>query len=101
MIPKAVLERKDIPFPDFDTQGSGVTIHALEQHENSLSHELAKRREQLLSLVLTERTRLAYQHENAQLLNGSRNNKSTRLPRPQTISSWTQSTQDNARTTFL
>lgn len=58
MIPKAVLERIDIPLPDLDTQVRIVAIHTLAKHESSLLRELGERRERLTSLVLTERARL-------------------------------------------
>ena len=63
MIPKAVLERIDIPLPDLATQNRIVAIHALARHESSLLRELAERRARLTSLVLTERARLAHQKE--------------------------------------
>ena len=60
MIPKAVLERIDIPLPDLATQNRIVAIHALVKHESSLLRELAERRERLTGLILTEQARLAH-----------------------------------------
>lgn len=59
MIPKAVLERLDVPLPDLDTQRHIAAIHALAQQEGRLLHKLAHRHQQHTGLMLRERARLA------------------------------------------
>ena len=61
MIPKAVLERLDIPLPDLETQHHIATVDALARREGGLLRELADRREQFNSLILSERARLSQQ----------------------------------------
>ena len=61
MIPKAVLDRLDIPLPDVETQHHIATMDALARREGNLLRELAGRREQFNSLILSERARLAQQ----------------------------------------
>jgi hypothetical protein len=61
MIPKGVLERLDIPLPDLETQHRIATMDALARREGGLLRELADRREQFNSLILSERARLAQQ----------------------------------------
>lgn len=61
MIPKTVLERLDIPLPDLETQHRIAAMDALARREGGLLRELADRREQFNSLILSERARLAQQ----------------------------------------
>jgi len=61
MIPKAVLERLEIPLPDLETQHQIATVDALARREGGLLRELADRRAQFHSLILSERARLAPQ----------------------------------------
>ena len=61
MIPKAVLERLEIPLPDLENQHRIATFAALSRREGGLLRELADRREQFNSLILSERARLAQQ----------------------------------------
>ena len=61
MVPKTVLERLDIPLPDLKTQQRIAARHALTRREGGLLRELADRRGQFNSLILSERARLAQQ----------------------------------------
>ena len=58
MVPKAVLERLDVPLPDLDTQRRIAAVHALTQQEGRLLHQLAHRRQQHTGLLLRELARL-------------------------------------------
>lgn len=59
MIPKGVLERLEIPLPDLETQHHISTVDALVRREGGLLRELADRRAQFHSLILSERARFA------------------------------------------
>lgn len=61
MVPKTVLERLDIPLPDLKTQHRIAAMDALARREGGLLRELADRRGQFNSLILSERARLAQQ----------------------------------------
>ena len=63
MIPMSVLQDLDIPLPDLATQRRIVDLHALAARETGLLHDLAARREQLLTHILGEAARLADQHK--------------------------------------
>lgn len=64
MVPKAVLERLDVPLPDLDTQRRIAAIHALARQEDRLLHTLAHRRQQHTGLMLRQRARLTQHHAN-------------------------------------
>jgi len=65
MVPLGVLERLEIAVPDLATQRRIVDINGLAKREGRLLRELAARREQLTSLILSETARIAAQQENA------------------------------------
>lgn len=66
MVPKAVLERLDVPLPDLATQRRIAAIHALAQREGRLLRQLAHRRQQRTGLMLCEQARLAQHHHHPQ-----------------------------------
>ncbi|MCC1493531.1 restriction endonuclease subunit S [Cognatishimia sp. F0-27] len=63
MIPKAVLERLEVPLPDLETQSLIVSVHKLAKREGALLRDLAERREQLSSIILAERARAGRKKE--------------------------------------
>ena len=63
MIPKTALEQLEVPLPDLETQARIISIHKLVKREGSLLRDLAERREQLSSIILTECAHAADQKE--------------------------------------
>ena len=59
MVPKAVLERINIPLPDLKAQSRTVAIYQLARREGALLRNLADRREQLAGLILNGQATLA------------------------------------------
>ncbi len=66
MIPKAVLERLEIPLPDPETQHQIAAFDTLSRREGDLLRQLADRREQFHSLILSEQAKLAAQQGRTQ-----------------------------------
>ena len=66
MIPMKVLENLDIAVPDLSTQKRIVELSALAQQEGRLLREIATRKEQLASIILSEAAMAADQKEIAQ-----------------------------------
>lgn len=64
MIPMTVLENLVIPVPDLRTQSRIVELAALARHEGRLLHQLATRREDLVTSILGEAAKVADRKEN-------------------------------------
>lgn len=64
MIPMTVLENLDIPVPELRTQNRIVELAALARQEGRLLHQLATRREHLVTSILGEAAKLADRKEN-------------------------------------
>ncbi|WP_186394163.1 restriction endonuclease subunit S [Stappia sp. TSB10GB4] len=64
MIPMTVLENLDIPVPELRTQNLIVELAALARQEGRLLHQLATRREHLVTSILGEAAKLADRKEN-------------------------------------